>query len=144
MLRLRECGRVEKELVDDVFAWLRRPECEDALRACMASKDRTIRRVSFQLFIEANPAARTDAIRRMMADSDALLRLLAIRHVLPSIMPDELPSVVEPMLKDRFMPVRREALWALAAKRPDVAREPMRRALLDSHVSMRERGLGFE
>ena len=138
VLRLRECGRLEKELVDDVFALLKRPECKEALLACMASEHRTIRRISFQLFIEANPATAANTIHYMMADPDAVLRLLAVRHILPSITPDELPSVIEPMLKDRFMPVRREALWALAAKRPDAAKEPIRRALLDSHVSMRD------
>jgi hypothetical protein len=41
------------------------------------------------------------------------------------------------------MPVRREALWVLATKRPDLAVDPLRRALLDNHVSMRETARQF-
>ncbi len=36
------------------------------------------------------------------------------------------------------MPVRRDALWALATKCSDLATEPLKRALLDRHVGMRE------
>jgi HEAT repeat protein len=136
--RLQMCGRLEKQLVDDVFGLLKRPECEESLRACMTSNDRMIRRIGFQLSIESNRGACTVALQQMMADPDALLRLLAVRQILPRITPDDLLSVIEPMLKDPFMPVRREALWTLTVRRPDVARNPIRRALLDSHVSMRE------
>ena len=36
------------------------------------------------------------------------------------------------------MPVRRDALWYAATKRPDIANQPLRIALLDGHASMRE------
>jgi len=59
------------------------------------------------------------------------------------VTPDNLQSIVDPMLNDRFMPVRRDALWAVATRRPDLAAEPLRRALLDSHISMRETARQF-
>jgi hypothetical protein len=61
-----------------------------------------------------------------------------VRHFLPDVTPDELPGLLDPMLNDRYMPVRREALWTVSTKRPDLAAEPLRRALLDRHASMRE------
>ena len=143
VLRLRACGRVDKQFVDDVCSLLKRPECKEVLQAGMASKDKTIRRISFKLAAEADPSTRSSIIRAVMTDPDAVIRSWAVRHFLPDVTPDELPSVIEPMLSDRFMPVRRDALWAVATKRPDLAGEPLRRALLDSHISMRETARQF-
>jgi HEAT repeat protein len=65
-------------------------------------------------------------------------RAWAVRRFLPEVVAEELPSIAAPMLADRFMPVRRDALWALATKCPEFAVEPLKRALLDNHVGMRE------
>ncbi len=138
VLRLSACGRAEKQLVEDVRALLKRPECKEALRAGMASKDKTVRRTSFRLAAEAAPAERSSIIRAVLDDRDAVTRSWAVRHFLPDVTPEELGDIVMKMLADRFMPVRRDALWAVATKRPDLAVEPLRRALLDSHRSMRE------
>jgi HEAT repeat protein len=143
VLRLRACGRVDKQFVDDVCGLLKRSECKEVLQAGMASKDKTIRRISFQLAAESDPSTRASIIRAVMTDPDAVARSWAVRHFLPDVTPDELPGVVEPMLNDRYMPVRRDALWAVATKRTDLGAEPLRRALLDSHISMRETARQF-
>ena len=143
VLRLRACGRVDKQFVDDVCGLLKRPDCKDVLQTGMPSKDKTIRRISFQLAAEADLSTRSSIIRAVMTDPDAVARAWAVRHFLPDVTPDELPSVIEPMLSDRYVPVRRHALWAVATKRPDLAVEPLRRALLDSHISMRETARQF-
>lgn len=143
VLRLGDCRRAEKQLVEDVRVLLKRPECKEVLRAGMASKDRTVRRTSFRLAAEADPKARSSLIRAALADSDAVARSWAVRHFLPDATPDEVADVVGSMLADRFMPVRRDSLWAVASKRPDLAVEPLRRALLDSHRSMREMARHF-
>jgi hypothetical protein len=143
VLRLRNCGRVDRTFLEDVCALLKRPECKGVLQSGMASNDKAIRRISFQLAAEADPSTRTAILRAVMTDSDAVARSWAVRHFLPDVTPDELPSVIEAMLSDRFLPVRRDAVWAVATKRPDLAVEPLRRALLDSHVSMRETARQF-
>ncbi len=143
VFRLRACGRVDKQFVDDVCNLLKHPECKEVLQAGMASKEKTIRRISFQLAALADPSTRSSIIRALMTDPDAAARSWAVRHFLPAVSPNELPDVVEAMLKDRFMPVRRDALWAVATKRPDIAKDPLRRALLDNHVSMREAARQF-
>lgn len=143
VVRLRNCGRVDRKFVEEVCALLKRPECSDVLQSGMTSTDKAIRRISFQLSAEADPSTRNAIIRAVMTDSDAVARSWAVRHFLPDVTPDELPSVIEPMLSDRFMPVRRDALWAVATKRPDLAAEPLRRALLDGHISMRETARQF-
>lgn len=138
VLRLRICGRVEKKFGDDICALLKRAECKDVLQAGTTSKDKAVRRISFQLAAEADPSTRIAIIRASMTDPDAAARSWAVRHFLPEVSPDELPGITEPMLKDRFMPVRRDALWYAATKRPDMARQALRAALLDDHVAMRE------
>lgn len=143
VLRLRACGRVDKHFVDDVCSLLKRPECKGILQAGMTSNERTIRRISFQLAAEADPSTRTAIIRAVLTDPDAVARSWAVRHFLLDVTSEELPTIVEPLLNDRFMPVRRDALWAVATKRPDLAARPLRRALLDSHVSMRETARQF-
>lgn len=143
VLRLRICGRVEKKFVDDICDLLKRAECKDVLQAGTTSKDKAVRRISFQLAAEAEPSARAAIIRAAMTDPDAVARSWAARHFLPDVSPDELPGVIEPMLKDRSMPVRRDALWHAATKRPDIARQPLRVALLDNHISMRETARQF-
>ncbi len=143
VLRLGDCGRAEKQLVEDVRVLLKRPECKEVLRAGMASKDRTVRRTSFRLAAEAAPAERASIIRSVLDDPDAVTRSWAVRHFLPDVTPEELGELVGTMLADQFMPVRRDALWTVATKRSDLAVEPLRRALLDSHRSMREMARHF-
>src|SRR5262249_47772006 len=98
---------------------------------------------SFQLAVEAEPSTRAAIIRAAMTDPDAVARSWAARHLLPEVSPEELPTVIEPMLKDRFMPVRRDELWYAATKRPEIANPSLRTALLDSHISMRETARQF-
>ena len=143
VIRLRACGRVDKQFVDEVCNLLKRPECKDVLQAGMASSEKHIRRISFQLAAEADPSTRSSIIRALMSDPDAVARSWAVRHFLPDVTSEELLGVIEPMLNDRCMPIRRDALWAVATKRPDLAVEPLRRALLDTHISMRETARQF-
>jgi hypothetical protein len=143
VLRLRDCGRVEKKFVDDICDLLKRAECKDVLRSGTTSKDKAVRRISFQLAAEAEPSTRAAIIRAAMTDPDAVARSWAARHFLPDVSLEDLPGVVEPMLKDRFMPVRRDALWYAASKRPDIAKQSLRLALLDDHASMRETARRF-
>jgi HEAT repeat protein len=143
VFRLRVCGRVEKKFVDEICDLLKRAECKDVLLAGTTSKDNAVRRISFQLAAEAEPPTRAAIVRAAMTDPDAVARSWAVRHFLSDVSSDELPRVIEPMLKDRFMPVRRDALWYAATKRPDIAKQPLRDALLDSHISMRETARQF-
>jgi HEAT repeat protein len=143
VLRLRSCGRVDKHFVDEICHLLKSPECNGVLQEGMISVDKIIRRISFQLAAEADPSSRAAIIRAAMMDSDQIARCWAVQHLLPEIAPEELPGMIEPMLKDRYMPVRRTALWEAATKRPDLASDWLRSALLDNHVSVRETARQF-
>ncbi len=137
VLHLRNCGRVDRKFVEEVHGLLKHPECRNILQAGIGSNDKLIRRTSFQLATEADPSSRNAIIRAVMDDPDQYVRSWAVSQFLPTVTPAELPGVIEPMLCDRFTPVRRAALWAVATQRPDLAAEPLRRALLDEQASMR-------
>jgi hypothetical protein len=62
VLRLRICGRVEKKFVDDICNLLKSAECKEVLQAGTTSKDKAVRRISFQLAAEADPSTRAAII----------------------------------------------------------------------------------
>jgi HEAT repeat protein len=138
VLRLQACGRTNRALVDSVCELLRKPECREVLQSGMKSGDRALRRASFQLAAGAEQSVRAVIVKAALTDQDSVARAWAVRRFLPDVAANELPSVAIPMLCDRFMPVRRDALWALATKCPELATEPLKRALVDRHVGMRE------
>jgi HEAT repeat protein len=141
--KLRVCGRVEKKFVDGICDLLKRPESKEGLMAGTTSKDKTVRQISFQLAAEAEPSIRAEIVSAAMSSSDSIARAWAVRHILPDVSPEDLPRVIEPLLRDRFMPVRRTALWYAATKRPDIAKQMVRTALLDDSASMRETARQF-
>lgn len=138
VLRLQASGRVNRTLVESIFELFRQEECHEVLQAGMKSSDRVLRRACFQLAANAEQSVRTGIIKAALADTDPVARAWAVRRFLPEVTAEELPSMAAPMLVDRFMPVRRDALWALATKCPGFASEFLKCALLDSHVGMRE------
>jgi HEAT repeat protein len=138
VLRLKTCGRANRALVESIFVLLQKPECLEVLQEGMKSRDRGVRRISFQLAASAEQSARATIIKAALTDTDSAARAWAVRRFLPELTAEELPSLAMPMLKDRFMPVRRDALWSLASKCPEISTDLLKQALLDRHVGMRE------
>jgi HEAT repeat protein len=138
LIHLKQCGRADTEIIVSVTELLRTEACIEALQFGMSSRNRLVRRASFQLVAESAKSARLEVLKQLMNDTDPSMRAWAVRHLLPDISDGELPEVIRPMLKDRFMPVRSHALWLLVQRRPDVARDALLAGLLDPHVSMRE------
>lgn len=136
--RLQNCGQVDPTIIAAMMELLKRPECEAILQTGMSANDRVVRRLSFQLAVEARPANRSTVFRTLLADPDGTTRHFVVRQCLPGFPPEELPGLVAPLLLDRFMPIRRAALLALAEHRPDSAAEAVRQALLDGHGAIRE------
>lgn len=143
VFQLRNGGRVDKQFIDGICSLLKRPENWEILQQGMSAKDQAIRRISFQLAFETEPGVSTSILRMAMADPDAVTRCQAVWHGLSQVNMEDLPEVLRPMLSDRYMPIRREALCCLAQKRPELAKEPLRAALLDKHAAMREAARHF-
>jgi hypothetical protein len=107
------------------------------LLAALEESDRVARRFAFELLAEAvgNPA---DLIAHGLASEDEVIRLRAARLARERLAGEELESALARLLADRFMPVRREAVYGYVERLPQAAPGVLRRSLLDGHVSMRE------
>lgn len=139
VLRLEFCGRGEHTaLVKDISTLLRRPECRHHLLEGASSGDRAMRRACLRLAAEIEGAGRLSVLRAALTDSDPLIRFWTARRLLPDASLDELPRLATELARDPFMPVRREALQALAQRLPENARPSLMDALTDRHTSIRE------
>lgn len=69
---------------------------------------------------------------------DAVIRLWSARELRMRLPEDLLPDLLLRLSNDRFMPVRREALYGFVERLPEAAQEYLPTALLDAHKSMRE------
>jgi len=138
VFRLRSCGRSQNEqIVIAVTDLLQAPDAAPLLREGILSKDRWLRRESFRLAISANSTQSTELLKEMLSDSDPIMRLWAARNVLTRLNDAELRPLLPSLLRDRFMPVRREALNLLMQRFSADASGALRDALLDSHSSVR-------
>jgi hypothetical protein len=111
-------------------------ESSDALRAGCASDDREIRRLCLQIAVHANVPWLEVALHGALRDPDPILRLSAGKALLARA--NDLPALVNELLRDGFMPVRREALGALIEAKTGNSEAALIAALLDRHGSIRE------
>ena len=137
--RLREQSRDDhSEVVGAVAELLRSSECRPVLLRGLHSVSRATRRFSFRLLLEAPADDLLEVLEDVLASEDAVLRLWAARELRKRLTATSLAAVLERLAGDRFMPVRREALYGFAEQPPELAQSRLRPALLDPHRSMRE------
>lgn len=137
--RLEQAGRSDhRQIIEAIESLLKRTDCRDALLGGLKSSDRSVRRLSFSLAVEATDVDATSIVERALSDQDTVIRLWAARKVSAEFAGETLDKFLARMRTDNFMPVRREALRTLVSRLPQQASVELRRALLDSHVSMRE------
>lgn len=136
--RLRSCGRGEHELVvNQVTSLLASAESPEALTQGILSADPWTRRESFQIALAGTTANHKRLLDSVLHDADPILRLWAIRAILPKAAPEEARRYLQSASADKFRPVRCEALNLWASRFPDDATDRLEQALFDSHGSVR-------
>jgi HEAT repeat protein len=137
--RLEVAGRVDhKELLDAINEFLQGDEGRSALLESLTSGDRFLRRASFRIILKSPKSDLPQIVRNALLDQDSVIRLWAAQTVSLTFEGATLDSVLQLMKRDRFMPVRREALRiSINRNSPGLSAE-LRAALLDSHTSLRE------
>ena len=137
--RLEYAGRADhSEIISAVNQLLQSDECRPALLESLKSEDRFLRRASFKLALDQTKPDVQEVVRQALNDDDTVVRQWAAQTISSSFEGETLEHFRELMKRDRFMPVRREALRiAIKLNQPHVVEE-LHNALLDSHVSMRE------
>ena len=138
-VRLEAQGRQGHEDVRlAILDLLARAECRGALTAGLSASDRPTRREAFRLLGDTASAGDTAWLEEAVRSPDTVVRLWAARALRQRLKGPPLRELLGRLMADRFMPVRREALYGFAERLPDVAAVELRAALLDPHVSVRE------
>ena len=139
--RLEEAGRADHEpLVQAIYQLLQSGECRTALLESLKSEDRFIRRASFKLALglSSSEADLPAVVRLALKEKDTVVRVWAAQRVSSAFVGATLDHFVELMKRDKFMPVRREALRIEVQRHSPGLLSELRTALLDTHASMRE------
>ena len=127
-----------KALIQAVNELLQGDECRTALLESLTSDDRFIRRSSFRLALNSTKSDLPEIVRQALNDQDTVIRLWAAQTVFSAFEGAALDHFLELMKRDRFMPVRREALRIDVKRSSPGLMAELRSALLDPHASMRE------
>lgn len=139
ILRLEGCRRVEHgELIDGVGRLLASDACRAVLEDGLRSEDRDTRLACLRFLNSGGNGARRDALIKALSDRDALIRLWAARLLLGTATGEEREKICDLLEKDRFMPIRREALQACLVAGGTRATAKLRSALFDRHRSIRD------
>ena len=137
--RLEYAGRADhKQIIQEINGLLRSHECRAVLLESLKSEDRFVRRASFRLALESTDSDLQQIVRLALSDPDTVVRTWAARRVSTAFEGRTLHQFLELMKRDRFMPVRREALRIAVKLTSPQLHDELRTALLDAHVSMRE------
>jgi HEAT repeat protein len=126
------------DLVRRVIGMLVQPKHDDLLLRVIHSENPTVRRSVVRLALEGEGEHRPRVVKHAFSSTDGVIRLWGSRHIRPCFSGKVLEGILGPLRRDRFMPVRREALIILADTSPDFGRGVWRKALLDGNVSIRE------
>ncbi len=139
IFRVGEQGRADHTpLVAAMLELLRRPECREALLVGLRASDRQTQRLAFKVLVEQDDDELIAVLNEGSRADDPMIRLWATQWLRARLTGDTLQSALERGLADPFMSVRREAIYGFVEQLPDVATTYLRRALTDSHPSIRE------
>ena len=134
----RQIRQDHRPVFDSVMDLLRSDACRPALREAMKVGERGVRRLAFRVLVSGGTEDRLPVLAEGLASNDTVIRLWAAREIRTRLEGDPLRTVLDRLKRDRFMPVRREALYAFVEKLPEAAPDELRAALLDPHPSLRE------
>ena len=131
--------REHTDVIDKVFAMLRRPANRVALEAGFDAPDRATRLVSYQLAREATTGYDlASVVARSLTDPDPSIRFPSFRDGVARLSGEPLADVLALAERDSFAPVRRMALEVAVEAFPDTALTRARNALLDHSASVRQ------
>lgn len=136
--QLRFRSRVDHAwLTDAVNSLLLRPESRPELMTAARSGDRLVARWAFRAAMTLPDADRAMFVSLALESGDPVVRLHAAQAVRAWARCPGRERFLANMALDRFMPIRREALYAALDDTPARRRTVLRAALLDRHASMR-------
>lgn len=124
-------------LADAVTTLFLQAEARRHLLHAAKSADRAVARWAIRTSLTLSEADRAIFVRLALESGDPVVRLRGARAVRTWPQCPERDRLLAMMASDRFMPIRREALYATIEGDPDQRRSALHAALLDRHGSMR-------
>lgn len=136
--QLRFRSRMEHAwLTDAVTTLLVHPESRDELMNAVRSEDRVVARWAFRAAMKLPDAERAMFVSLALKSRDPLVRLHTAQAVRAWAGCPGRERFLANMAFDRYMPIRREALYAALDDTPERRLTMLRAALLDRHASVR-------
>ena len=126
------------DVVRRVIGMLVQPKHDKLLRRAIHSPDRTVRRCVVRLALDLEGVHLTRVVEHALSSTDGVIRLLGSKHVRLCFWGKALERILGSLLRDRFVPIRSEALIIQADNSADFGRGVWRQALLDRNASIRE------
>jgi hypothetical protein len=125
-------------IVHKLVGMLVRPPHDAMLAEVLKTATPSVRRQVVRIGLETPGVHRSRVIHHGLSSTDGIIRLICATHVTRCLSGQQLRQATTLLQRDRFMPVRREGIQIEAEDDPDAASTVWRRALLDSHASIRE------
>lgn len=139
VLHLNTFSRYDhSSIVDGTIDILLDEKFHDVLRKVVVSSEREVRRRVVRYGLEKQGEHRIRLVSVGLESDDPIVRLRCCRAAPLVYKSSRLAAVLNRLKKDRFMPVRREAILIESGQFPTGARETWQQALLDSSRSIRE------
>lgn len=114
------------------------PKHDELLHSVISSSDRKVRQQVTRYVFEIPGEHQLRVLDYGINSSDPLIRQRCCKHLSLIVDSDLFANVVDKLLQDPFMPVRREALKQKSKRFPVQAEQVWRTALFDSSRSIRE------
>jgi HEAT repeat protein len=121
-----------------VIEMLVQPQLDDMLAQVIRALDPIVRRQVVRTALELTGDHQARVIHHGLSSTDAITRLICATRAGQSFNGSELRQATILLQQDRFMPVRRVGVRIEAESNPGEVRNVWKRALLDSHASIRE------
>lgn len=137
--RLRTQGRTDHlPLTERIFQLLRTDVSRPSLLAAIRSPDRHVRRLAFRILAGMPGDGQVAMLKESLNSDDMAIRLWAAQELRKHLTGEALRELLQRLLTDRFVPIRREALYGFAEQFPELAAERLLTALADERRSIRE------
>jgi len=127
-----------RQLIDSITDCIGSDAARPSLLLAIAQGDQITRRLAFRFLVRRPHINLISDLKGMAKSRDPMIRWGAARELRQRLEGADLRTLLLELADDRFMPVRREALYGYVEKKLPEAGEVLRKALLDRHRSMRE------
>lgn len=139
ILHLKKFSRQDHStIVGKTVGLLLKQENDEILRVVVNSPIRDVRREIVRLGLESIGENRIGLLRCGLKSNDPLIRLACCRWLPQFLKAEHLESELSRLATDPFMPLRRQAMQLQAEHFPTQAISIWRKALLDTHGSIRD------